>query len=63
VVHPVVARCPGRDAGFGQALAVTLAFIAQDVVFGGDNQHWRQSAQIVRAQRRDIGIVRLGLVI
>ena len=37
------------DAGFGQAPGVGLAFVAQRVVFGGDDERGWQPRQVQRA--------------
>lgn len=50
--HPVVALHCDRNAGGSQTLAVLLPLVAQRVVLGGDDESWREPAQVRLQERR-----------
>ena len=54
----IVATVPAARSFSG----VIFALVAQRIVFGGDHQCRRQSAQVARPQRRRIGFRRLGRI-
>lgn len=56
MIHTVPVRQRGRYAGCAQAIDVSLALIAQRVVFGGHHEGRRQTGEIPRLKRRGMGI-------
>ena len=62
VHHAVRAEVAGRDPRRAQTLGVGFRFVAQRVVFGGDDQCRRQPGEILRVDGRDARILGGALV-
>ena len=58
----VVAAVRDVDARLAQPVGHRLALVAQDVELGGQHERGRQAREVVRAQRRGVGLEAVGAV-
>jgi hypothetical protein len=58
-----IARHHGWDSGLHQLAAICLAFVPEDIVFGGDDQSTRQTCELTPGREEWRGVRFLALLL